>query len=222
MKWYSPLLLTGLLLVPATPAAGQTLLSLMGGINVASLEVDSSDPLVPNLQSVSRMSIGLAATIPTSERVGIQLGGAYSQKGGSLEVQEDGATIASDIEFDYIELTVLARVGLPLSGDRVSAHLLVGPALAFQSSCQVAISARLGTVRITNTGSCSELELESKYYDAGLAGGGGIGIGLTDKVKVTLGLLYTYGLFNIDDTGGADTLKTRALTLRAGLDFPIG
>ncbi len=67
MKWYSPLLLTGLLLVPATPAAGQTLLSLMGGINVASLEVDSSDPLVPNLQSVSRMSIGLAATIPISE-----------------------------------------------------------------------------------------------------------------------------------------------------------
>ena len=78
MKWYSPLLLTGLLLVPATPAAGQTSLSLTGGINVASLEVDSSDPLVPNLQSVSRMSIGLAATIPTSERVGIQLGGAYS------------------------------------------------------------------------------------------------------------------------------------------------
>ena len=144
MKWYSPLLLTRLLLVPATPAAGQTLLSLTGGINVASLEVDSSDPLVPNLQSVSRMSIGLAATIPISERVGIQLGGAYSQKGGSLEVQEDGATIASDIEFDYIELTVLARVGLPLSGDRVSAHLLVGPALAFQSSCQVAISAGLG------------------------------------------------------------------------------
>ena len=222
MKWYSPLLLTGLLLVPATPAAGQTSLSLTGGINVASLEVDSSDPLVPNLQSVSRMSIGLAATIPISERVGIQLGGAYSQKGGSLEVQEDGATIASDIEFDYIELTALARVGLPLSGDRVSAHLLVGPALGFQSSCQVAISARLGTVEVTNTGRCDELELESKHYDVGLAGGGGIGIGLTDKVKVTLGLLYTYGLFNIDDTGGADTLKTRTLTLRAGLDFPIG
>ena len=67
MKWYSPLLLTGLLLVPATPAAGQTSLSLTGGINVASLEVDSSDSLVPNLQSVSRISIGLAATIPTSE-----------------------------------------------------------------------------------------------------------------------------------------------------------
>ena len=116
MKWYSPLLLTGLLLVPATPAAGQTSLSLTGGINVASLEVDSSDPLVPNLQSVSRMSIGLAATIPISERVAIQLGGAYSQKGGSLEVQEDGATIASDIELDYIELTALARVGLPLVG----------------------------------------------------------------------------------------------------------
>ena len=45
----------------------QTSLSLTGGINVASLEVDSSDSLVPNLQSVSRISIGLAATIPTSE-----------------------------------------------------------------------------------------------------------------------------------------------------------
>ena len=94
--------------------------------------------------------------------------------------------------------------------------------MGFQSSCQVAISARLGTVEVTNKGNCNELELESKHYDAGLAGGGGIGIGLTDKVKVTLGLLYTYGLFNIDDTGSADTLKTRALTLRAGLDFPIG
>ena len=131
-------------LVLGTSAHAQTTISFTGGMNLASLNLDTDDAFVPNLQSVTRLSFGIAATIPASDRFGLQLGGSYSQKGGSLSVVEQGVTVSSDIEMDYVELTVLAK--LPLSsGELVSAHLLAGPALALQSSC--------GSARGTGPGS---------------------------------------------------------------------
>ena len=221
MKWSSTLLVA-VSLLPTTPVSAQTTISLMGGLNTASIDLETDAHPASSIQPVTRMSVGLAATFPTSERFGIQLGGTYSQKGGGLEAQEDGATISSSIKFDYIEVTLLARMRFPLSGERVTAHLLAGPALGLQSSCQLAMSGRQGTVEVTSSISCDEHDLVAKDYDIGLAGGGGIGIGLTDQLQMTLGLLYTYGLSNIDDTGSANTLRNRALTLRAGFDFPIG
>ena len=45
---------------------------------------------------------------------------------------------------DYIELTV-ADMRFPLSGERVSAYLLAGPALGLRSSCRTAMSAQQST-----------------------------------------------------------------------------
>ena len=47
---------------------------------------------------------------------------------------------------DYIELTV-AEMRFPLSGERVSAYLLAGPALGLRSSCRTAMSAQQSTLR---------------------------------------------------------------------------
>ena len=214
MKWPSILLIAISLLV-TTPASAQTRLSLMSGLNSTSVNLDTEAHPGSSVQPVTRMSHGLAVTVPTSERFGIQLGGMYSQKGGSMESM-DGATSA--IEFDYIEFTLLGRVGFPLSGERVTAHLMAGPALAWQASCQVAV---IGDGQSMST-DCSEHGLIAKNYDVGLAGGGGIGFGLTGQLHATLGVLYTYGLSNIDDSGGSGTLNNRALSFRAGFDFPIG
>ena len=87
------------------------------------------------LKSVTRLSIGLAANIPASDGWGLQLGGSYSQKGGRFEISEQGVSGESRVETDYLEFTVLGRARFPVSGDRVSAHLLAGPALALESSC---------------------------------------------------------------------------------------
>jgi opacity protein-like surface antigen len=244
MKWFPTACLAVLLLLPSTPASAQTTVSAMGGLNMASLDLDVDDALAPILQSVNRMSVGLTSTFPVSDRFGIQLGGTYSQKGGSVDVlgmlslmadmammpgmegmdlksELEGMDLKSEIEMDYIELTVLAEVRLPLSGERVSAHLLGGPALALRSSCQMAFSVSRGTFSLDGSEACDEIDLDSKAFDIGLAGGGGIEIGLTDKLNARLGLLYTLGLLDIseDDSG---TLKHRALTLRAGLGYPVG
>lgn len=214
MKWLSTLLLA-IPLLSTTPASAQTRLSVMGGLNSASVNLDTEAHPDANIQPVTRMSHGLAVTFPTSERFGIQLGGMYSQKGGSMELP-DGAT--SGIEFDYIEFTLLGRAGFPLSGERVTAHLVAGPALAWQASCRVGV---MGGGQSTGT-DCAEHGLIAKDYDIGLAGGGGIGIGLAGRLHATLGVLYTYGLSDVDDSEGSDTLNNRALTFRAGFDFPIG
>ena len=214
MKWPSFLLIAVSLLV-TTPVSAQTRLSVMGGLNSASVDLDTEAHPGASIQPVTRPSYGLAVTFPTSDRFGIQLGGMYSQKGGSMELPDGGT---SGIEFDYIEFTLLGRLGFPLSGERVTAHLMAGPALARQASCRVAV---LGDGQSMGT-DCSEHGLIAKDYDIGLAGGGGIGIGLAGQLHATLGVLYTHGLSDVDDSEGPDTLSNRALTFRAGFDLLIG
>ena len=71
-----------LFLVLGTPVSAQTTVSLMGGLNSATLDWDADVVPAWFFLSVKRMSVGLAATFPVSGRFGIQLGGTYSQKGG--------------------------------------------------------------------------------------------------------------------------------------------
>lgn len=92
MRPFSPVLLSSLLLGPGTSIHTQTTVSLMGGVHLASLNLDTDGLLMPDLQSVTRFSLGIAATIPASDRFGIQLGGAYSQKGGSLSVADQAGS----------------------------------------------------------------------------------------------------------------------------------
>ena len=102
------LLATAPLLLPATPARAQATFALTGGINHASIAVTEGGRDLVN-RSVSRASIGLAAGIPISERLGLHLGGSYSQKGAS--VRQTGGIPSYDAMMciDYIELSALAK-----------------------------------------------------------------------------------------------------------------
>ncbi len=232
-----PTLLTAVLVTPGAPVRAQTTLSLTGGVNRTSLDTDA-DGASSVFESLTRMSIGLAATLPVSNRFGLQLGGRYVQKGGRLDVlgvlgmmgnmfggfeeMPPGASFDADYQMDYVELSALARVGFPLSGDRVSGHLLAGPALGLQSSCKGVVRlSGLDEPPVNVSSDCDEAGLDFRKIDVGLAGGAGIDIGLTGSVNVHLGLLYTLGLSNVfEDFGGS--AKHRALTLRTGLVLPIG
>ena len=223
-RFATPLLATILLLLTGTPAFGQVSIAVTGGVNIASLDISTdSDFFSPDLKSVTRLSIGLAASIPASDGWGIQLGGSYSQKGGRFDFSEQGVSAESRVETDYLEFTALGRAQFPVSGDRVSAHLLAGPALALASSCGFTAKATGpdgGTFEFG--GDCDEdTGLETSAFDLGLAGGGGLEIKLLDTLGISFGLLYTYGLLDLDKSDG-DSLKQRALTLRAGLAYSIG
>ena len=219
----TPLLATTLLLLTGTSALGQVSLAATGGVNIASMDFSTDDDFVPDFQSVTRLSIGLAANIPASGSWGIQLGGSYSQKGGRYDFAQPDASAEARIETDYVELTVLARAQFPLSGDRVSAHLLAGPALALESSCQLTGKATGpdGNTFEINEGCDDATGLYRSNYDLGLAGGGGLEVKLLDALGMSFGVLYTYGLVDFD-TSDSVSMKQRALSLRAGLVYSIG
>ena len=217
-----PLLATILLLLTGTPAFGQVSLAVTGGMNIASLNVSTDDGFVPDFQSVMRLSIGLAANIAASENWGVQLGGSYTQKGGSFSFSEQGMSAEARVEIEYVEFMALGRAQFPVSGDRISAHLLAGPALALQSSCQLTGKATVpdgSTLEITED--CEEATDLNRSYDLGLAGGGGFEIKVLDTLGMSFDVLYTYGLLDLDLSDSA-SMKQRALTLRAGLVYSIG
>ncbi len=218
MKRFAKLVaVTGTLLLPATPAMGQTSLLLSGGLNRAFIVVTGEeDELANYLVPVSRISAGLAVEITPIEGWNLELRGSYSQKGYGLEVPPSGK---SSWGIDYLEVAALAGKPFPL-GDRASVNLLVGPALASKLSCQ-ATRFEEGSEETNDCVSEEGADGGPRDTDLGLAGGLRLRVGLSEKVGVTVGALYTLGLQNLYEDDNA-SVKSRVLTLSAGLAYSIG
>lgn len=220
MKTFRYLFLSTLFLFAGSPASAQISVSMMGGANLASMDVSSDIFSPPAPETVIRASLGVAATFPLAKHFGIQLGGGYSQRGSNTQFTEDGATGESLIEVDYAELTALGRLAIPLYGNRLSAHLLAGPALAYEASCDATLSTTAQDRSLSTSQPCGD-DLDRPSYDFGLVGGGGLDIGLTSALDLNFGALYNYGLQDLDNADEASVMH-RVLTLRAGLSYTIG
>ena len=213
-------------LAPTSPASAQATLSLTGGVNLSTLAADA--PSARDLwhsESLARMSVGLAATIPASKHLGVQVGVAYAQKGGRLSGLDNRQLVTVDMALDYFEFTLLAVPTLPLSSwERTSVRFFVGPSLATRVFCEFDASGWFGEEHVAAAGSCDAGpdEIEAAM-DLGLALGGGIALGVTDRADVNVDLLYTLGLIPIE---GGDSYwsgpRHRVLTLRAGVALPVG
>ena len=209
------------LLLAAAPVAGQTRLGVTGGMNLASVDVSTNDLFVPDFESVARLAIGASVTMPMSENLGFQLVGSYSQKGGKWDISDPDVSANITLSTDYFEVAGLGMVRLPLSGDRISAYLLAGPALALEISCEAIAEATFDGTNVMTTQNCDEEgALERSKLDVALAGGGGIEIGLSDTLGLSVDALYTLGLLDIDKAE-RDSLKHRVLTIRIGLVYSI-
>lgn len=213
------------LLVTSSPVMAQTTLSLTGGLNLTTLTADPPDHTTWRSESLARMSVGLAATFTASEHLGIQLGVAYSQKGGRLSGLDSDVFVTSEITLDYFEFSLLAVPTFPLSSwERSSVRFFVGPTLASRVACDFEASGWLEAEHVTAAGSCDagQDELEPAM-DLGVALGGGIALGVTERAAVSIDLLYTLGLIPV---GEGDSYwsgpRQRVLTLRTGVTLPIG
>ena len=205
------LALATLTLAPPWPAAAlaQTTFTVAGGLNLASVAASADEGVTP--ESVTRLVVGVSVGISMSEGLGLHLGAGYSQKG--FAASAFGADVTTEI--DYLELTALA--GMPLSlGERSSVHLLAGPALAFKLSCG-ASATFMGEGLSEDCGDDGP-----KSMDLGLTGGARLEIGLSEKMGFSVGALYNLGLLNMDDGDGSGTIKSRVMTLQAGIVLSAG
>ena len=107
----------------AAPATGQTTLGLKGGVGFGTVAIEEA---VVEERSVSGIVAGMELGLPMSGALSLRLGGVYTQKGGSGNVE--GGKIA--LGFDYVQLSALARVGT--SGDGFSIGVMAGPWAAYR------------------------------------------------------------------------------------------
>ncbi|MCY4574853.1 MAG: porin family protein [Gemmatimonadetes bacterium] len=191
-------------------AAAQTNLTVAGGLNRATVTAETEGlSLTP--ESVNRLAIGASVEVPMSERFGLHLGAGYSQKGFALDAL--GASVTTEI--DYLEITALAGVPFSIS-ESASVHLLAGPALAFKVSCGVSASF-LGEEIDEDCGDDGP-----KAMDLGLVSGVRLEYGLSEKMGISVGTLYNLGLLNMDGSDSGETLKSRVISLQAGIVYSIG
>ena len=225
-------------------ASAQVAITLTGGINRGSWTTDIYRFADQDFKPVTRLSTGLAVTIPLPGIFAIEFGGAYSQKGGRLEVPESAAGgtfeeegggrdeplyLSSTLEANYFELTVLGRMNLTLVDNRVSAFVVGGPAWAWEISCQRSFTWAgyddwpPGDTVVTCPDGSNGTEYLSR--DFGLVHGGGLEVGVTADVGFTLGLFHTLGKRNLlvsKPSHYTDYLKLRTLTFRGGIVYRIG
>lgn len=193
------------------PLAGQTLVSIGGGASISKMSF-SGGGLTLTPDSRIGITLGASVAMPLAGSVGLQIGGAYVQKGYSIDQEFFGETFTATAKIDYFEITVLAKPSFSLQetmGREASFHLLAGPALGIEAGC----SFEMGD----EAGECSgEGGVEPSSMDFGFLAG--LGFQLS---RARLDLTYTLGLSNAGDDAET-TIKNRSLSIQAGVIVPVG
>ncbi len=203
-------------LVAVLPMAvnAQITVGARGGLNLSSLRGDD----VEDLDGTTGFHFGAFADFGVSDVFSVQPEILLSQKGA--EESEGDATLS--INLSYLEIPVLAKVRIPTAG-QVGGHLLAGPAVSFETGCEVEGSGG----GVTATVDCDDPEfdggLERKSVDFGAMFGGGVSVDV-GTVVVTFETRYNLGLIDINDVAEPDAsaVKNGNLMFSLAVGFPIG
>ena len=203
---FAALLLT-LFAFTATPAMGQ-----MGGMNgmdikpgvragVDFMTFGGDDADGDDLGRRTGIMIGGFALVDLTGPFALQPELTYIQKGAE---SSDGDLTRKN---DYIEIPVLAKFQLPVSGP-ASPNLFAGPTLGFNVTAELE----------DDEGNTQDFGDETSGTEFGLAVGGGVDFGLgTGTLMVDL--RYELGLTSIDDTDADQSIRNQGFVITAGFVF---
>lgn len=212
------LLATAPFLLPSNPAAAQATLALTVGANRASVGVDRDGDAF-NTLSITRQSIGLAASVPVSAKLGLQLDASYAGK-GYTERYNSPVVSRSTLKLAYLEARVMGKVQLLDSGSGAKFHLLLGPAVATETSCQRLAEADLSGETVETRVPCPAGSTSS--LDFGLAAGAWMEMWVSDRFGLLLSGFLSRGIQDIDAASDKVTMKNRGTSLHAGVLFSVG
>jgi hypothetical protein len=201
-----------LAVIGPSPASAQPTGGVLGGINMTNIDFSATDISLHFDQRIGA-SGGAFFRYDFREGFGLQVEGLFSQKGtktSALDFEGDGGLDEFDILINYIEVPILAHVGVK-AGTNTMVRLFGGPAFAF----------RLGDRQELNDVELDDADdFDIKSSDVGITIGGGLDIN-----RFLVDLRYTFGLRNIsDDTGeeGAPEnldIKNRTFSVMVGFRF---
>ena len=201
----------------ASPAPGQVTFGVKAGASLSDLVFTGIE--INDREARRGFVAGASLTVPVSGPLGLRFEGSFVQRGATLSLIQLG-----DVRYtiDYVQLSVLGRASHPLGGSRGSLYLLAGPVIAWETICEATVT--LVLQEITETAPCDDERLNSpsKPVDFAAAGGAGAQVAVTGWMGLSLDLLYTYGVRSIYAGELDRTSRNRAMTVQAGLVFPVG
>jgi len=196
--------LVALLALSAAPVRAQGL-EFSGGVNFSKL---SGEAVQDAARSIG-MNLAVGVVIPVGP-IGVNLGGAFSQKGAEQTI--DG--VPKTVDLTYIELPFHAR--LPLIGaGPIRLNVVLGPTLGINTGCEISTD-------IEATRDCADIGgINVRGLDWSAAGGLGLSFRLGGLAYAGVDLKYTMGLTDVEDTALFDTYKNRAFTLQGHFGFDV-
>lgn len=201
----------------ASPISAQRALGFRAGVSIADLSIDVGD-VAPDLSTRTGFLVGAYMDIPLNSSLFFQPGFGLTQKGA--EISADEGTVG--LHIDYLEIPLLLKYAFPTSG-AVGVHLMAGPVVAIELSCDLSIEAEGFSADVAcDAGGEEDVEITTRSPDFGVLLGGGVSFPM-GGVRLTAEGFYNIGMTNIlEDAGVNDSAKNRALYLTAGVAFPIG
>ncbi len=229
----------------AAPLGAQTTLGLRAGVGSGILSAEGSVTATGTTFDDSRTGLvaGVDMGIPLIGGLGVRLGMGLAQKGGATDIPtsitQGRLNTQSMAQLDYLQFSALLRAGSDAEGGDLNFGLLIGPYVAYNLSCNVALETAQGPdtgppvppgipnrVPGVRTGVAEDTSLacgeggatDFTSNDFGLAFGAGFEVRLSDSMSLGFDLIYALGLSEIDDGGK----KTRQMVFQSGVMFPIG
>jgi hypothetical protein len=189
------------------------------GVNFASFGGEDADRFFQGADEQFRtgVTIGGFVRVDPAGPFALQTELLYTQKGAKLEETVFGETTTTIYKIDYIEVPLLAKVQIPVTGP-LTPNFFAGPAVGVPVRENVEIESTSGS----DSGSIDDL---IEPTDIGVHLGGGVNIA-AGTVEVTLDIRYQFGLTNIFQDGnpilesaGIEDIKNRGIGITAGLSF---
>lgn len=182
-------------------SANAQMLAVKAGMNVSNMTQDATFKPDDELVASPGFMVGAQIRRALNRVFQLQIEGLFTQKGNSLK--NEAGDLNNTIVINYIEVPVLARVGVMQWGENaVSIH--GGPTFALNAVTQE-----------TNNDHRVARPLKLKKFDMGMAIGGQV-----ELKKLIIGARYTVGLSNIfaDDPAvfSLSEMKNRTWTFFAG------
>lgn len=197
-----------LTVAPVARAHAQVTASLQAGVIHSTLvgrQVSNADPH-------TGLYAGGSLTAPLRSGFGLRVGAALVQRGAEFDLASPpgyGPPTRTDMSLDLLQLQLVLTYAT-LQDRRVSPHVFGGITPSFRVACDYFVTGFY-------LGSCDEgIDLRGTYFEALAGAGVTVGYG---RGAITLDVTFQQGMSSIYDGGLG--VKTRAVTLTAGAEFPL-
>ena len=199
--------------------AAQVALGLNAGVAFANFSGDD----VEGTNMKTGLLGGAYLSFPVSPIFSIAPGAYYVQKGTTSQDRIQNVNVEATLDLAYLEIPILGVFTVSGPDRPVGVNLFLGPAIAFELSCNV--EAEAGALSFS--GDCDDEEAgptagDRKEMDFGAIFGAGLAFPLTGSLALTINGGLDMGLTSLDDSSEENDVKNTMWFLTGGVRFPLG